>query len=219
MGKILPAAVVTLALVFAPGCEDTPDAASAEGGEASAEGDEATGEATGDDKYVLGGKTRPAWLETLVLANKSWELSLSGTDFERAAKLALMAVDLAEGHPELLGYCELTIAFAELRRGKLAHFERLMVRGLGRIPVDEKHTEIALLAAEQSVKRGRIDPSRQMLGLWRKRLVEAGEDALAQKVEAKAEEHLERVRGKSEDEPADKKIEFGEPPADFPIIL
>ena len=94
-----------------------------------------------------------------------------------------------------------------------------MVRGLGRIPTDAKHTEMAIMAAEQSVRRGRLDPSRQMLGLWRKRLAEAGEDALAKKVEDTARKHLDRVRGKRKGEEEKKPPKVQAPPSDFPIVL
>lgn len=237
MRRLIPAAILSLGCILAPACDEKADeaasgeekeaasgeekeAAAGEEKEAAPEDEDEASESTasGDDKYVLGGKVRPAWVETLVLANESWSLSLTGTDAERATKLALAAVDLAADYPLLLGYSELTIAFAELRRGKLASFERLMVRGLGRVPVDKRHTEIALMAAEQSVKRGRLDPSRMMLSVWRKRLVAAGEDELATQVEDKAMEHLERVRGKRKDAPKKDPV-IEEPPADFPIIL
>ena len=110
MGRLMPAAMLSLVLIIPPACDDAAD-----GGQAEPQEEAPAAEATGDDKYVLGGKARPAWLETLVLANESWSLSLTGTDAERAIKLALAAVDLAADHPLLLGYSELTIAFAELQ--------------------------------------------------------------------------------------------------------
>ncbi len=219
--------ILSLTLVFGYGCSESSDAKPDEG-EATSKGSEEASETPAekageadseeeDTKYVLGGKVRPAWIETLKLVNESLDLTLKGKDHHRAVKLALAAVDLAADHPLLLGYMELTVAFAELRRGKAASFERLMVRGLGRVPTNEHHTEIAILAAEQSVRRGRLDPSRQILGLWRKRLAAAGEDKLAQKVEDVARSHLERVRGKP-DAP-NMKHKFETPPDDFPIVL
>ena len=171
----------------------------------------------GDGKYTIGGRTRPAWIETLQLVTESLSLTSTGGDLRQASKLALTASELAAEHPHLLGYTELTLGFAELRRGKVESFERLMVRGLGRVTPDARHTEVALMAAEQSVRRGRLDPSRAVLGLWRKRLEEAGEIKLAQLIEDKAREHLERVRGKRTKEKTKTKVE--EPPDSFPIVL
>ena len=204
-----PRVLLACAIVFSLGC-----------GESGAGGEE-TAEATrssGSDKYTIGGKVRPAWVETLKLVTESLSLTATGQDLHRASKLALAAAELAAEHPKLLGYTELTLAFSELRRGKIESFERLMVRGLGRVPADEKNTEVALLAAEQSVRRGRLDPSRVMLGLWRKRLDKAGEEALAKKVDERAMEHLERVRGKkTKQKKHEEKLEA--PPEDFPIVL
>ena len=206
--------VAALSVLLAPsiGCEESANTA------ADTPVEESKDKIADDDKYVIGGSSRPAWLETLNLANESLGLSIKGTDFERATKLALAAVDLAADYPLLLGYSELTIAFAELRRGKIESFERLMVRGLGRVPTDARHTELAIMAAEQSVRRGRIDPSRMMLSLWRKRLDKAGEEKLVKLVEDTAREQLERVRGKKE-EAKKKKIFVEAPPEDFPIVL
>lgn len=202
--------IAALLLALLPGCAEGQAGTATEGAEPA----EAT--SSGDTKYAIGGRVRPAWVETLKLVTESLSLTTTGNDLHRASKLALAATELAAENPNLLGYAELTLAFSELRRGKIESFERLAVRGLGRIPPDAKHTELALLAAEQSVRRGRLDPSRIILGLWRKRLDKAGEKALAEKVESIAAEHLERVRGKKKTKKT-KTIE--PPPSDFPIVL
>ena len=200
------------------GCEDTEssksNASPAEVSESDAKGNKESSES---DKYTIGGRIRPAWVETLKLVTESLSLTTSGKELHRASKLALAASELAAEHPHLLGYTELTLAFTELRLGKIESFERLMVRGLGRVPPDARHTEVALMAAEQSVRRGRLDPSRVMLGLWRKRLDKAGEKELTEKVDKRADEHLQRIRGKPEKKA--EKPKFEAPPSDFPIVL
>jgi hypothetical protein len=208
MSQHLAIVMLPLLLLAAPGCGAGGEESAGEA-EASDDGD--------DNKYAIGGRVRPAWIETLMLVTESMSLTATGGDLQRAAKLALAASELAAEHPLLLGYTELTLAFVELRRGKVAAFERLMVRGLGRVPADAKHTDVALLAAEQSVRRGRLDPSRAMLGLWRRRLEQAGEAELAEKIEAKAREHLGRIRGKDKNELKGNPLK--PPPDDFPIVL
>ena len=208
MHKCLIILLISMPLTWPAGCGGETETANPEA-EAS--------ESEGDDKYTIGGRVRPAWLETLSLVTESLSLVSQDTELKRASKLALAASDLAAEHPLLLGYTELTLAFVELRRGKIEKFERLMVRGLARVPVDSEHTKVALMAAEQSVRRGRLDPSRVLLGLWRKRLDEAGEKELAKQVEDKAAEHLARVRGKAP--PKEEKPKIEAPPDHFPIVL
>jgi hypothetical protein len=210
MNQPLVIALLSALLLWPAGCGG--DAEESDGASASESAEDSDEDS---DKYTIGGRTRPAWIETLQLVTESLSLTTSEPDLRRASNLALAASELAAEHPHLLGYAELTLAFAELRRGKIENFERLMVRGLGRVPADAKHTELAIMAAEQSVRRGRLDPSRVVLGLWVRRLEEAGETKLAKQVEDKAREHLERVRGKRTEE----KVKLEKPPEDFPIVL